>query len=67
MKNDDIRQKMRLFGIEWLEVARYLDMPLKDLTRRLNVKEVTPAFRKRLLKAIESISQRSETFYDEFR
>jgi len=67
MKNGDIRAKMRFYGVEWVEVAKYLQIPMKDLTRRLNAKEVTPQFRRRLIHAIESISQRSETFYDEYR
>ena len=67
MKNADIRRRMDFYGIEWVEVARYLYIPLKDLTRRLNSKKVTPAFRRNLLKAIDCISQRPEGFYDEYR
>lgn len=67
MKNADIKAQMALYGVEWIEVSRYLNIPMKDLVRRLNGKEVTPIFRRNLLKAIKSISQRSETFYDEYR
>lgn len=67
MKNEEIRRKMALYGIQWEEVARYLKVPMKDLVRRLNSKEVTPIFRRNLLKAIEAVRQRSETFYDEYR
>lgn len=67
MKNADIKQKMDYYGIEWVEVASYLHMPMKDFTRRLNGKEASPPFRRNLLKAIDSIRRRSETFYDEFR
>lgn len=67
MKNADIKAKMRLFGIEWIEISRYLNIPMKDLTRRLNSKEASPQFRRHLMQAIESISKRPETFYDEFR
>lgn len=58
---------MRLNGIEWVEVARYLNMPMKDLTRRLNGKQATPQFRKHLEEAIDKISRRPETFYDEYK
>ena len=66
MKNADIKAKMRFHGVEWVEVAHYLGIPLKDLTRRLNGKEASPHFRRNLLKAIDSIKKRSETFYDEY-
>ena len=67
MKNADIKAKMRLYGIEWEEVARALRMPLKDFTRRLNNTEASPAFRRHLLKAIDNISKRPENYYDEYR
>lgn len=67
MKNADIKQKMDYYGIEWQEVATFLHMPMKDFTRRLNGKEASPPFRRNLLKAIDSIRRRSETFYDEYR
>jgi hypothetical protein len=67
MKNADIRAKLRLYGIEWVEVSRYLGMPLKDLVRRLNGKEASPPFRRSLLEAIETISRRPENFYDEYK
>lgn len=67
MKNAEIRRKMALYGVEWEEVARYLQIPMKDIVRRLNTKEATPLFRRNLLKAIDAIRQRSETFYDEYR
>jgi hypothetical protein len=67
MKNADIKAKMRLYGVEWEEVARTLHIPLKDFTRRLNNKEASPQFRKNLLKAIEAIHARPESFYNEYR
>ena len=66
MYNADIKAKLRYFGIEWEEIAIYLKIPMKDLVRRLNEKEATPIFRRKLYKAIESISQRPEDFYDEY-
>ena len=65
MKNADIKQTMQENGIEWLEISRYMHMPMKDLVRRLNSKTVSSAFRRHLMQAIKVISSRSETFYDE--
>ena len=67
MKNADIRRKANYYGVEWQEIAVYLQIPMKDLVRRLNEKQVTPAFRRNLLKAIDSIRKRPEEFYDDFR
>ena len=67
MKNADIKARMRLSGIEWVEVATYLKIPMKDLVRRLNSREVSPVFRRKLMQAIDVISRRSEFFYDENR
>lgn len=67
MKNAEIKAKMRLAGIEWVEVATYLKIPMKDLVRRLNSREVSPVFRRKLMQAIDVISRRPETFYDEYK
>ena len=66
MKNADIKAKLSLYGIEWVEVATSLKIPLKDLVRRLNTKEASPQFRRDLLKVIDRIRQRPEDFYDDF-
>lgn len=62
-KNQDIRKLCDMYGIEWLELATGLRMPLKDFVRRLNEKTVTPDFRRSVLKQIEKIKRRSEEFY----
>lgn len=66
-KNDDIRRLCDLHGVEWVEIARSLDMPIKDLVRRLNARTITPEFRRHVMEAIEKIRQRPEDFYDEYR
>lgn len=55
---------MRMNGVEWIDVARFLGMNMKDFIRRLNGKQATPAFRRNLLHAIDKISQRPEDYYD---
>lgn len=67
MKNADLKLRIRQNGLEWDELSRELRIPMKDLVRRLNKKEISPLFRRRILEAIDHLSQRSEFFYDEFR
>lgn len=67
MKNSYIKAQMQFHGIEWSELADCLHVPLKDLVRRLNGKEATPQFRRNLMRAITTLSQRPEilNFYDD--
>lgn len=67
MKNSDVKKVIQEKGIEWTELAKSLHMNMRDFTRRLNGKTVSPIFRKHLLDAIERISQRPEDYYDEYR
>lgn len=55
---------MRINGVEWIDVARFLGMNMKDFIRRLNKKQATQAFRRNILHAIDKISQRPEDYYD---
>lgn len=66
-KNDDIRRLIRLYGIEWEEVAIDLRIPMKDLTRRMNGKTLSPDFRRRVIQSVQKIARRPEDFYFENR
>ena len=66
-KNGDIRQMCSLYGVEWAEISRGLNIPMKDLVRRLNRKTISPDFRRILIAEINRIRRRPEDFYDEFR
>ncbi len=61
--NADLKAECRENGIEWVEVAKYLKVSEKDLIRRLNRGDVTPAFRRQIQKAIRACKSRPEDFY----
>ena len=66
-KNEDIRRLFKLYGVEWEEVAKGLNMPLLEFSRLINKRTISPLFRRRVVAQIERCARRSESFYAEYR
>ena len=66
-KNEEIRRLFKLYGVEWVEVAKGLNMPLPEFSRLLSKRTISPLFRRRVVAQIERVARRSESFYNEYR
>lgn len=62
-KNDDIRQALIFYGIEWDELSQNLHMRPKEFVRLMNKTTLSPLLRRRVKDSIKRISSRAEGYY----